>query len=139
MKRCDKVRVFAGLLLGLIVLLAQLPGKAQSSPPTRCRSSRTTSSPATIRVGSVDLSNPAGGFATGDIHFNDALGNTVPANADIVAAFLYWEMITLAAGPSELSQARSFAVRTSARIAKQLGPAKLLTKETSPCWTGGVG
>ena len=90
------------------------------------------------QVGSVDLSGPAGGFATGDIHFNAALGNAVPPNADIVAAFLYWEMITLAPNSPSLEGAR-FRGYDISGIAKQLGPAKLLSKETSPCWTGGAG
>ena len=62
----------------------------------------------------------------------------MPANADIVAAFLYWEMITLQQAPPNLAGAR-FRDQDISAIAKQLGPAKRLTKETSPCWTGGSG
>ena len=124
--------------LCLVSLFAQLPGRAQSSPPNALPFFKNYFITGDYRVGSVDLSIPAGNFATGDIHFNDALGNTVPANADIVAAFLYWEMITLQQAPPNLAGAR-FRDQDISAIAKQLGPAKRLTKETSPCWTGGSG
>ena len=131
-------KVVALSLLGLVLLLAQQPGKAQSSPPNALPFFKNYFITGDYKVGSVDLSNPVGNFATGEIHFNAALGNAVPANADIVAAFLYWEMITLAPAPPSLSGAR-FRDQDISAIAKQLGPARLLTKETSPCWTGGVG
>ena len=124
--------------LCLILLFAQLPGRAHSSSPNALPFFKNYFITGDYRVGSVDLSGPAGNFATGDIHFNDALGNTVPANADIVAAFLYWEMITLQHAPPNLAGAR-FRGQDISAIAKQLGPAKRLTKETSPCWTGGSG
>ncbi len=96
-------KVVALSLLGLVLLLAQQPGKAQSSPPNALPFFKNYFITGDYRVGSVDLSNPVGNFATGDIHFNNALGNAVPANADIVAAFLYWEMITLAPRRPSLS------------------------------------
>jgi hypothetical protein len=125
-------------LLGLVLLLAQQPGKAQSSPPNALPFFKNYFITGDYRVGSIDLSNPVGNFVTGDIHFNNALGNAVPANADVVAAFLYWEMITLAPAPPSLAGAR-FRDQDISTIAKQLGPAKLLTQETSPCWTGEAG
>ena len=124
--------------LSLLLLAAQLPGQAQSSPPDALPFFKNYFVTGDYSVGSIDLTNPAGGFATGDIHFNDAIGNTVPANADILAAFLYWEMITLQPAPPNLAGAQ-FRDEDISAIAKQLGPAKLLTKETSPCWAGGSG
>src|SRR5687767_5134914 len=134
---CSK-KLVALFLLSLVVLLAQQPGKAQSSPPNALPFFKNYFITGDYRVGSVDLSNPASDFVTGDIHFNDALGNKVPANADIVAAFLYWEMITLAPAPPSLAGAR-FRDQDISAIAKQLGPAKPLTEATSPCWTEGAG
>ena len=125
-------------VLTLVLLLAQQPSNAQSPFPNALPFFKNYFITGDYRVGSVDLSNPAGNFVTGDIHFNAALGNVVPANADIVAAFLYWEMITLAPAPPSLTGAR-FRDQDISTIAKQLGPAKRLTKETSPCWTGGAG
>lgn len=125
-------------LLSVCLLLAQLPGTAQTSPPDALPFFKNYFITGDYRAGSIDLSNPAGGFVEGDIHFNDALTNTVPANADIVAAFLYWEMITLETQAPSLAGAR-FRDQDISTIAKQLGPARRLTKETSPCWTGGAG
>jgi hypothetical protein len=126
------------VLIGLIVLLSQQPGRAHTSAPDALPLFKNYFITGDYQVGSVDLAGPVGGFATGDIHFNAALGNAVPPNADIVAAFLYWEMITLAPKSPSLEGAR-FRGYDISSIAKQLGPAKLLSKETSPCWTGGAG
>ncbi len=87
--------------LSLLLLAAQLPGQAQSSPPDALPFFKNYFVTGDYSVGSIDLTNPAGGFATGDIHFNDAIGNTVPANADILAAFLVLGNDHAAAGPSE--------------------------------------
>ena len=129
--------MFAGII-GLLVLLAQQPGKAQTSSPNALPFFKNYFITGDYQVGTVDLSGPIGGFATGDIHFNAALGNALPANADIVGAFLYWEMISLAPNPPSLAGAR-FRGYDISGIARQLGPTKLLAKETSPCWTGGSG
>ena len=137
MKRLTRC-VCSPLLMGLIVLLAQQPGRALTSAPNALPFFKNYFITGDYQVGSVDLAGPAGGFATGDIHFNAALGNAVPPNADIVAAFLYWEMITLAPKSPSLEGAR-FRGYDISGIAKQLGSAKLLSKETSPCWTGGAG
>ena len=100
--------------MGLLVLLAQQPGRAQTSAPNALPFFKNYFITGDYQVGSVDLSGPAGGFATGDIHFNAALGNAVPPNADIVGAFLYWEMITLAPSRSDLSMGRVSGATTSA-------------------------
>ncbi len=47
-------------------------------------------------------------------------------------------MITLQQAPPNLAGAQ-FRDEDISAIAKQLGPARLLTKETSPCWAGGSG
>ena len=120
MKRLYKVRVFTGAI-GLVVLLTQQPGKAQGTAPNALPFFKNYFITGDYQVGSVDLSSPAGGFATGDIHFNAALGNAVPPNADIVGAFLYWEMITLAPNAPSLEGAR-FRVTTSAASRSSSGP-----------------
>jgi len=40
-----------------------------------------------------DQDGLADGFATRTIHFNDVNGNAVPADANILAAFLYWQTV----------------------------------------------
>ena len=61
-------------------------------------------------VGGVDLPK-AGGLGT--INFDAAHGNTVPAGADIVAAYLYWETITSSANPVSGGTFRGAAIQSA--------------------------
>jgi len=66
------------------------------------------------------------GFATATIHMNG-----VPANADIVAAFLYWETVVKDASTQGNTGAQ-FRGNDLSSLAKELNPAG-----TAPCWSSG--
>jgi hypothetical protein len=89
-------------------------------------------------VGAVDLNektNPVSpaGFSTGTISIAG-----VPRDADIVAAYLYWETITLS---SQLSQASGAAFRGTELLLNDLAAVKKssqsLTGATAACWSSG--
>ena len=67
---------------------------------------------------------------TGTIHMGTTSDNTVPANADIVGAFLYWESIYAGATPPTGVQFRGIPA-PAIKITPQL-----LTQDT-PCWATG--
>src|SRR4051794_9369722 len=77
----------AALVLGLVLALPQL-ARADGDPLPFAKSYTLTGSYA---VGGVDLAPQPGGngFATGTISING-----VPANAEILTAFLYWETVS---------------------------------------------
>jgi hypothetical protein len=90
-------------------------------------------------AGGVDLTeqtNPidANGFSTGTIHMSG-----VPADADIVAAYLYWETITLTAS---LNQAAGATFRGQPILLNDVAGVKKssmpLTGSTASCWSSGV-
>src|SRR5437867_6638524 len=86
--------VTAGLLsIGLTALFAPLPAHAQAAHAPLPYSNGFLVTGNHV-VGGVDLTasiNPSvGGFSTGTINIA-----SVPANADILAAYLYWETIHL--------------------------------------------
>ena len=90
-------------------------------------------------VGSVDLSeqnNPVDshGFSTGTIHMSG-----IPADADIVAAYMYFETITL---KSALSDASGVTFRGNTVLLNDLMAVKKskqnLTGSTASCWSSGV-
>jgi hypothetical protein len=93
----------------LVVLHTQLGG--QTPPPDPLQYAGGFLVTGDYAVGSVDLTNPmnpsSGGFSTGTINISG-----VPANADILAAYLYWETVALTASPL-LKRAYSSTVRTS--------------------------
>jgi hypothetical protein len=87
----------------------------------------------------VDLTeqaNPidANGFSTGTIHING-----VPRDADIVAAYMYFETITLT---SDLSEAAGVTFRGQTVLLNDLIAVKkssqLLTGSSASCWSSGV-
>ena len=88
------------LALGFVVVLAQIGGHAQPAPITLpyANSYLTTGNYVT---GAVDLpgTGTVNGLATGTIHMSG-----VPANADILGAWLYWE--TIVTDPSQLAGAK---------------------------------
>jgi VCBS repeat-containing protein len=86
-------------------------------------------------VGGVGLRGLGeGGLATGTIEISD-----VPAGADILAAFLYWQVVsTTAAGPDSGSLPVKFRGYPLASAAGPFG--KVLASDgTAPCWASGGG
>src|SRR5215470_15244126 len=84
----------------------------------------------------TEQANPidANGFSTGTIHING-----VPADADIVAAYLYWETITLTADRSQAAGAtfrgETILLNDLAGVKKSSQP---LTGSSASCWSSGV-
>ena len=89
------------LALGL-TLLSALPGQAQPGPLTFFKNYFITGD---YVVGGVGLRGQGvNGLATGSIQISG-----VPADADVVAAFLYWQVVTTTtAGPDSGSLAVTF-------------------------------
>src|SRR5262245_51512053 len=87
-------------------------------------------------VNLTDQNNPVDpdGFSTGTIHISG-----VPADADIVAAYMYFETITLAA---ELSETSGVTFRGEPVLFNDLMAVKKssqpLTGSTASCWSSGV-
>jgi hypothetical protein len=85
-------------------------------------------------VGGVDVTGSVDGFATGTIRISG-----VPAHAEVLAAFLYWETITLSSDPS---QARGVEFRGQAIdvdntwLVRRAG--QPLTGQTASCWSAGT-
>src|SRR5687767_3669210 len=81
-------------------------------------------------VGGVDLApqSQANGFVTGTINMTG-----VPANADILAAYLYWETIWTQPEQAEGARFRGSAVNAVAASSHQL------TGATAPCLSSGGG
>ncbi len=79
-------------------------------------------------VGSVDLapSSAGGGFLTGTIHMSG-----VPANADVLAAYLYWETISTQISQVDYPKFRGSAITVAKASSAPLAPS------TAPCWSGG--
>src|ERR1051326_7021207 len=75
--------------LGLAALLTQIGGQAADAPPDALSYRGGYLLTGDYVVGDVDLNKNAGGFLSGTIPMGG-----VPKNADIVAAFLYWETIS---------------------------------------------
>jgi hypothetical protein len=84
-------------------------------------------------VGGVGMrATGVGGFATGTISMSGT--SAVPvANADILAAFLYWETVETPNSGSGVTGAQ-FRGNDISGLAKQLNPLG-----TSPCWSSGGG
>ena len=90
----------AALLIGVV---AQDFGKAADAPPDALPYSLSYTVTGDYAVGGVDLlpSPHTDGFQTATLHMGTTEDNTVPANAEILAAFLYWE--TLADSEDQLA------------------------------------
>jgi len=75
------------------------------------------------------------GFATGDITIEEGVGaNRIPAGAEVVAAYLYWQTITTRAAPVNPEPAAAgarFDGYDLSQIAVRLGAG------TAPCWSDG--
>src|SRR5688572_15101566 len=127
------------------VLLLQLGGGAQTGDALPY--SRGYLVTGNYVVGGVDLTeqqNPAdqNGLATGTIHITkcapQTTTNCIPEDADIVAAYLYWETIIPTAAPS---LAAGVKFRGEEILLNDLAGAKAssqpLTGTTASCWSSG--
>jgi hypothetical protein len=75
------------------------------------------------RVASALMNAPAkDGWATGAITMSDR----IPDDADVVAAFLYWQAVELNEGDAKVAKFRGKTIQ-----------GKALGGRTSPCWSGG--
>ena len=118
------------LVLGLVVLFAQTVGHAQV--PDALPFSRNYLITGNYVVGGVDLApaSGGGGFLTGTINMSG-----VPANADILGAFLYWEQIT-----TDLSQANGARFRGSLIPTQTIkASSQMVTPATAQCFSSGGG
>ena len=90
----EAVAAAAGLALALAAVFAQSQGNAQLSNPLPYSDGFLVTG--NYVVGSVDVAGQnVNGFSNGTIHMAG-----VPANADILAAYLYWETIDLPGSPN---------------------------------------
>ena len=115
--------------LSFILLLAQPAGQAQSALEA-LPFSNSYSITGNYVVGGVDLAPQSGanGFVTGTIPMSG-----VPANADILVAFLYWETIW-----SDIEQINGAQFRGSPITAVKASEQDL-TATYAPCWSSGGG
>ena len=123
--------------LAVAVLLAQASGSAATAD------SKLTFSigylvTGNYTVGSVDLhedTNPVGpdGLSTGTISISG-----VPDDADIIAAYLYWETITLTSTPGQaVAKFRGHDIPTDAVLELKRSSANLVDN-TATCWSSGT-
>src|SRR5499427_1265588 len=86
-------------------------------------------------VGSVDLDpkTASGGFVSGTIHMNMDMNNAVPQDAEVVGAYLYWEMIT-----TNVAQVDGAQFRGQPMTVVKASPLAL-TPANAPCWSSGGG
>ena len=114
--------------LGFVLLFGQAVGYAQT--PEALPFSKSYLVTGNYVVGSVDLAPQSGanGFITGTIPMSG-----VPANADILAAFLYWETIS-----TQNDQVNGVRFRDQAVTAVS-SRSKLLDGNTAQCWSSGGG
>jgi hypothetical protein len=135
----------AFLAIGVFLLFAEQPGLGQAPPPDALKFFKNYFVTGDYVSAGVNLRGTgSGGFATGEIHFAGA--ETVPANADILAAFLYWEAVVKQDQPTSgyvgaqfrgnLLQTGNLEVAATATttLAYELNPFG-----TAPCWSSGGG
>jgi hypothetical protein len=125
-------RSMALISLGLILLLAQAIGHTEASGALPF--SRGYLITGGYVVGGVNLApaSGGGGFLTGTINMSGT-NHEVPANADILAAFLYWGSVT-----TNISQAAGAQFRGSP-LTNVKATSVDLTPEAASCWTSGGG
>src|SRR5215471_9955437 len=84
-------------------------------------------------AGSVDLDpkTAAGGVVTGTVPMNGM--NAVPADAEIIGAYLYWEMITTNVAQVDGAKFRGLPITVVKASPLALTPAN------APCWSSGGG
>ena len=116
--------------IGIVVLLAQSGGQAQSPNALPYTTSYIVTG--NYAVGGVDLPPQSGGDGTltGTIPMSG-----VPANADILAAFLYWETIDISVSPQAATGAKFRGTDiTAVRVKSAAQP---LMGSTAACWGSG--
>src|SRR5262245_2808843 len=86
-----------------------------------------------------DQDGLADGFATRTIHFSAVNGNAVPADANILAAFLYWQTVVTTSQGSATDGAQFRGQNITATInSVEVTTAELLNPAgTAPCWSNG--
>src|SRR5688572_16133009 len=129
-KRMSWMRRAAALIsLAAVTVFAQSAGMAQQGDDALPFSKSYTITGDYV-VGGVDLqpASTSTGFLTGTIPMSG-----VPANADILAAFLWWETIS-----TDTAQTAGVTFRGQPITAVKTSK-KQLTSEFSQCWTSGAG
>src|ERR671913_90002 len=87
-------RAAALLSLAAVTVVSQPSGYAQADPPDALPFAKGYTVTGNYVVSGVDLpASGVGGYVTGTINMNG-----VPADAEILAAFLYWETISTVTG-----------------------------------------
>jgi hypothetical protein len=112
----------------LALTFAEIPGHAQT--PDALPFSKGFLLSGSYAVGSVDLDPKAaaGGVVSGTIPMSG-----VPADAEVVAAYLYWEMITTNAAQVDGTKFRGLPITVVKASPLTLTPAN------APCWSSGGG
>jgi hypothetical protein len=126
----DVSRVLAVVAL-LTTVIGQNAGRALGDPADALPYSLSYTVTGDFAIGGVDLlpQSHANGFQTGTINMGTAATRVVPKNAEILAAFLYWE--TLADTPEDLGGVRFRGQPVSfVRTLEQE-----LTGVFAPCWS----
>ena len=127
-----------GLLLILPLLLLQIVGYAAPAA-SKLQYMQGFLVTGDYVVGGVDLTETANpivdGFSTGTI----LMGNAVPANADILAAHLFWETITLTSDRSQAAgvKFRGMDIDIDSLTVHEAPPTSL-TGTYAPCWASGT-
>src|SRR5262245_13199425 len=95
-------RALLATVVLLVAVASQRPGKAADDLSDALPYSLSYTVTGDYAVGGVDFvpSAAPNGFQTDTIHMGTAATRIVPKNAEILAAFLYWE--TLASSPDDL-------------------------------------
>ena len=143
-------RTVAAALLALAVAfsLTQIRGRAESNEMDLpyARGYLLTGNYVATGIDLTENANPVDpdGFSTGTIHIAKCnppavVFNCVPADADIVAAYMYWEAIV---DNGDLSQAAGVQFRGEDILLNDLAGVKAssvdLTGSTSSCWSSGA-
>src|SRR5215467_9649929 len=128
---CARARrniVWAATVLLLMLAFAGITGRAQAADELPF--SKGFLITGSYAVGSVDLDpkTGAGGVVTGTIPMSG-----VPADAEIVAAYVYWEMITTDVAQVDGAKFRGLPITVVKASPLALTPAN------APCWSSGGG
>jgi len=123
-------RLFLAIAVLMVAVIGQRPGRAAADPPDALPFAVSYTVTGNYVVGGVDLApgSASGGFATGTIPIGG-----VPANADIVAAFLYWETITNDDTQMHLADVRF----RGQRLEVVQSSSQVLDATYAPCWSSG--
>jgi Big-like domain-containing protein len=121
----------------VVLLVAQMVGHAAPVPAqSELHYSKGFLLTGNFAVGGVDLTETANpivaGFSTGTIQ----MGNVVPPNADIVAAYLYWETITFTSDPSQAAGVKFRGMDIDINSLTVQDTPKPLGSG-APCWSSG--